>query len=61
MLAEKIDDINLPEGRAPIFYLPEEEMLVATLDLSFVNRKPPGLAHIFERRQPHTYSPLVIG
>jgi predicted amidohydrolase len=37
----------------------KEEMLIATLDLSLVNKKHPALAHILNRRHPHTYLPLT--
>jgi predicted amidohydrolase len=38
-----------------------EEMLIATLDLSLVNKKHPALAHILSRRHPHTYLSLTSG
>ncbi|MBW1799686.1 MAG: carbon-nitrogen hydrolase family protein [Deltaproteobacteria bacterium] len=54
-------DLMMPQVYAGPASSTEDEMLFATLDLSFATRKPPGLAHIFENRQPHTYSPLVSG
>jgi len=37
----------------------EEEILTATLNLSILQNRPPGVAPTFERRQPHTYLPLI--
>lgn len=37
----------------------DEEIITATIDLSNVDKKPPGLAHVFDHRQPHTYLPLI--
>lgn len=37
----------------------EEEILTATLDLSILKHRPPGLAPTFKCRQPQTYLPLV--
>jgi predicted amidohydrolase len=37
----------------------EEEILMATLDLSIQEERPPGVAPTFQCRQPQTYLPLV--
>jgi 5-aminopentanamidase len=37
----------------------EEEVLIATLDLSLAEHRPPGVAPTFARRRPQTYAPLV--
>jgi len=37
----------------------EEEILTATLDLSILRERPPGVAPTFQCRQPQTYLPLV--
>jgi predicted amidohydrolase len=37
----------------------EQEILIAILDLSIVNSRPPGVATVFEDRVPRTYRALV--
>lgn len=37
----------------------EEEMLTATLDMSFTQRRHPGLEKIFDKRRPETYTALT--